>query len=162
MGMSWGGMRGKLLVLGVCALLPVGAAADGLRDQVIAKLVADGYSEITVSRTLLGRLRFVGRSEDGTREIVVQPVSGAVLRDHVDDDGAYVSGSDSSGSGKSGSQSDGADSVSGSAEGGEDRSSSKERDDRDSGRDSDRSSDGKSDSKSDGGGKDRGGHDGRK
>lgn len=72
-----------LLFLCLSAAWPVGLQAQSVKDDVIAELAAEGYSEIHVSRTLLGRLRFVAVGDAGTREIVVLPTNGAVLRDHV-------------------------------------------------------------------------------
>lgn len=103
----------KTVFVCLCSALPMTAHAQSVQDDIIADLVADGYTQISVSRTLLGRLRFVAVGQDGTREVVVQPSNGAILRDHRDDDDddrVRTSGGDdrsgtsaSSGSGSSGS-----------------------------------------------------------
>lgn len=85
---NWG-KRMKRVLAGVVVgfgLVPVVGHADTVKEAIIQQLAADGYGQITVSRTLLGRLRFVATGANGTREVVVQPSNGAVLRDHVDDD----------------------------------------------------------------------------
>ncbi|MEO0676131.1 MAG: hypothetical protein AAFZ02_01115 [Pseudomonadota bacterium] len=66
----------------ICAAAPA-AAQDSIEAQVIRQLEAAGYSEIVVSRTLLGRLRFEALSETRRREVIVHPTSGAVLFDDV-------------------------------------------------------------------------------
>lgn len=73
------------LVFGV-GLIPVAGHAETVKEAIIQELAAEGYTKITVSRTLLGRLRFVATGENGSREVVVQPSNGAILRDHSDDD----------------------------------------------------------------------------
>lgn len=73
------------LVFGV-GLIPVAGHAETVKEAIIQELAAEGYTKITVSRTLLGRLRFVAEGANGSREVVVQPSNGAILRDHSDDD----------------------------------------------------------------------------
>ncbi|MEY8883322.1 hypothetical protein [Donghicola sp. XS_ASV15] len=72
-----------LMFLCLWVLMPGAAQAQSIKDAFIAELAAEGYSEIHVSRTLLGRLRFVATGAAGTRELVVLPGNGAVLRDHT-------------------------------------------------------------------------------
>lgn len=74
------------------------ADAEVVRDRIVSVLREDGYGEIRISRTLLGRMRFVGSRPDARREIVVNPNSGVVLRDYVrflnrSSDGSSNSGS---------------------------------------------------------------------
>ena len=60
----------------------------------MAELVEDGYRNITVAKTWLGRLRFIAVRPGARREIVVNPATGEILRDYsrrsaegrVDDD----------------------------------------------------------------------------
>jgi hypothetical protein len=84
----------------------VGGITNQLRDQ--------GFEQIEVRQTLLGRTRIVAHSTEGQREIIVNPNNGEILRDFwqaapgqaatsrlVDNrnsDGADRSGSDDSGS----------------------------------------------------------------
>lgn len=65
------------------AALPATAQTDGLRDRIVQELIEDGYREITVNRTFLRRLRFVGENERSRREIIVNPVTGVILRDYI-------------------------------------------------------------------------------
>ncbi|MDO6457124.1 hypothetical protein Q4560_10980 [Celeribacter halophilus] len=59
-------------------------------DQVITQLKSQGYTRITVGRTLLGRTRIVARNDEMRREIIINPSTGEVLRDYwevnADDD----------------------------------------------------------------------------
>ena len=80
----------RFLLIAVPALflslaLPDLAAAqsENLRDRVVAELQEDGYIEIRISRTLLGRMRFVAEGPTGRREIVMNPATGVILRDFV-------------------------------------------------------------------------------
>lgn len=59
------------------------ADADSVRDRIVNVLREDGYNEIRVSRTLLGRMRFVATRADAEREIVVNPGTGVILRDYI-------------------------------------------------------------------------------
>ena len=72
------------LALACLLLAPLSAKADVV-DTVIRQLRADGYSTVTVSRTLLGRARIVGEGGRGAREIVLDRRTGEVLRDWRDD-----------------------------------------------------------------------------
>ena len=117
----------------------VGAAsvsvAETYADQVVRQLVAQGYGNIQVEATLLGRLRIKGTNGQGLREIILNPKTGEILRDMwLDADGNPIlaqlpnggqggsSGDDNSGSGSddnSGSGS-GSDDHSGSGSGSDD------------------------------------------
>ncbi len=108
----------------------VGAAsmsvAETFADQVVRQLVAQGYGNIQVEATLLGRLRIKGSNGQGLREIILNPKTGEILRDMwLDADGNPIlaqlpssgqgaGGEDSSGSGS------GSDDSSGSGSGGDD------------------------------------------
>ncbi|MDJ0639584.1 MAG: hypothetical protein QNJ20_12160 [Paracoccaceae bacterium] len=81
----------RFILILCLALAPGIAAADekSVRDRVVRELRSDGYAEIRVYRTFLGRLRFVGENPDSRREIVVNPRTGVILRDYLrirDDD----------------------------------------------------------------------------
>lgn len=77
-------MNRRVLVGGLLALaLSAGAAAAQSRfDMVVRQLGAQGYAEITVSQTLLGRTRIVARRGDERREIILNPRTGEILRDY--------------------------------------------------------------------------------
>jgi len=80
-------MRACLATLALCLSLMCAAepaaAQESIEAQVIRQLEAAGYSEIVVSRTLLGRLRFEAISDTRRREVIVHPTTGAVLFDDV-------------------------------------------------------------------------------
>lgn len=78
-------MLKRLLFILLLALAPAPALADAasVRDRIVTLLREDGYSEIRVSRTLLGRMRFVATRRDAEREIVVNPNTGVILRDYI-------------------------------------------------------------------------------
>jgi hypothetical protein len=60
---------------------PDGAHAQTVEDQVTEQLLAQGYEDITFSRTLLRRLRVVALSETSERELILNPTTGQILRD---------------------------------------------------------------------------------
>ncbi|WP_413717216.1 hypothetical protein [Silicimonas sp. MF1-12-2] len=78
-------MLKRLLFIIAIALAPAPALADaaGARDRIVTLLRDDGYSEIRISRTLLGRMRFVAKRPDAEREIVINPNTGVILRDYI-------------------------------------------------------------------------------
>lgn len=80
-------MNRRDIVLGLAAALVAGrpAAAQTPTDTIVQQLRQQGYSNITVSRTWLGRIRIVGRSARGEREIVYNPSTGALMRDYLDE-----------------------------------------------------------------------------
>ena len=144
-------MLTRFVTLLFLVLAPVPALADrtdDVRDYIVRELREDGYRDIRVSRTLLGRMRFTASRNDARREIVVNPRTGEIIRDYIrflrsgggtasggygqsyDDDnsgsGSYNSGSGSnnSGSGSNNSGSGSGNSGSGSSNSGSGSSSS--------------------------------------
>lgn len=63
---------------GVALALP---AVAGISDDIVAQLAKQGYQDITVTKTWLGRVRIVATRDGGTREIVMNPRTGEILRD---------------------------------------------------------------------------------
>lgn len=59
---------------------PVASFADVV-DDFRSALSQQGYSQVEVIRTLLGRTRIVATNEQGVRELVINPRTGEVLRD---------------------------------------------------------------------------------
>ena len=57
------------------------ASAQDYEQAILAQLRQDGYEQITVTTTLLGRIRIVADGAMGQREIVLNPRTGEVLRD---------------------------------------------------------------------------------
>lgn len=72
--------RGFLLGLMAAASLGLPAWA-GYADDVVAQLTLQGYQDITMTRTWLGRVRILAFRDGGTREIVLNPRTGEILRD---------------------------------------------------------------------------------
>ena len=65
------------------ALVVTAAQADSLSDSLTRQLRAQGFTEVEVSRTWLGRLRVEARNDRMHREIVVNPNTGEILRDYT-------------------------------------------------------------------------------
>lgn len=57
------------------------AFAVGVADEIVRQLQADGYTDIVLEKTWLGRIRIRAISASGTREIIVNPSTGEILRD---------------------------------------------------------------------------------
>ncbi|MBE1295869.1 MAG: hypothetical protein GJ678_06420 [Rhodobacteraceae bacterium] len=73
-------------------MLPGMAAADRLTDSITDQLRSQGYGQIEVSRTFLGRYRIVASTDTVDREIIVNPGTGEILRDYIEDKGSERSG----------------------------------------------------------------------
>ena len=58
------------------------AFAQDIVSAIRAQLRAQGYTSISVTRTLLGRRRIFAKSEEYQREIIVNPRTGEILRDY--------------------------------------------------------------------------------
>lgn len=78
-------MRRALLLLtaSVTLLTAVPAHAQSRKDAVIRQLSSDGYSHFTVRRTWLGFDQIIARGPAGRREIVLNPSTGAIMRDYL-------------------------------------------------------------------------------
>ena len=72
-----------LIIFLAFSAAPAAADADALRNHYVNELQEDGYEEIRITRTLLGRMRFVALSPRYRREIVINPLTGVVLRDYI-------------------------------------------------------------------------------
>ena len=57
------------------------ALAATFTEDVVTQLVKLGFSDITASTTLLGRVRILATRADGVREIILNPRTGEILRD---------------------------------------------------------------------------------
>ena len=77
-------MKRTHLAAAVLALAFVagGARANGVVDAIIGDLRAQGYAQIDISRTLLGRTRIEAESTSYHREIIIDPRTGEILRDY--------------------------------------------------------------------------------
>lgn len=94
-------MKRLLLIILLAIATPSLVSAQTLQDRIIAELQEDGFRQIRISRTWLGRLRYLGTKPGARREIVVNPATGVILRDYLrltqsdDDDGDRSDRSDS-------------------------------------------------------------------
>ena len=57
------------------------ALAGDVIDSIVRQLKKQGFRSVVQERTLLGRVRIVAKRKDGTREIIVNPRTGEILRD---------------------------------------------------------------------------------
>jgi hypothetical protein len=83
------GMVLRMLMIGLLAGAPASAQGD-IGDQIAAELRAEGYTDVTVERTLLGRVRIVGRMPGRRREVVVDRGTGEILRDLTEEEGSAL------------------------------------------------------------------------
>ena len=81
-----------LQLLTLAMLMGAPAAAQGdIGDQIAAQLRAEGYTDVTVERTLLNRIRVVGRAQGRRREVVIDRGTGEILRDLTEEEGSALS-----------------------------------------------------------------------
>ncbi len=74
--------RTPLHLATMLAVLLTGSAAFADFEQDIVRQLQDmGFSQVEVTRTLLGRVRITAAGADGTREIILNPNTGEILRD---------------------------------------------------------------------------------
>lgn len=73
--------RAFLVLASSAAVFLASPAHADFVDAVRAQLQKQGYSQISVSSTLLGRSRILAKSKSGTREIILNPRTGEILRD---------------------------------------------------------------------------------
>ncbi len=71
------------------------ANAQSAQDRIVQQLQDQGFDQITISRTFLGRIRIEAYSDTHERELVFNPNTGNILRDYWepfgedgDDDGS--------------------------------------------------------------------------
>ena len=57
------------------------ASASTFADEIVRQLQGDGYSEIVIETTWLGRVRITAVIDGGAREIILNPSTGEILRD---------------------------------------------------------------------------------
>lgn len=69
--------------LGCATLVALPASADTAKDRIIVELKEQGFREITISRTFLGRTRIVATGRGRQREVVLNGSNGVVLRDYL-------------------------------------------------------------------------------
>lgn len=155
--------REFVTALAATLLIAPMAQADAMTDSVERQLHAQGFTKMKVTRTWLGRTRIVATSKTQTREIIINPRTGEILRDYWQplSGSGQVSASDEildSRTGTTGDGEDGSSASTGSSEG--DSSGDSGGDSGSSGGDSGSSgSDGGGDSGGDGGDSGDGGSD---
>ncbi len=74
-------MLRRLILIVALALAPAAASANSFERSIVSQLRSQGYTNIEVGRTLLGRGRITAQSRDLNREIIFNPATGAILRD---------------------------------------------------------------------------------
>ncbi len=57
------------------------AQASSYADAIVAQLTQQGFADIALETTWLGRVRIVASRSDGVREIILNPNTGEILRD---------------------------------------------------------------------------------
>ncbi len=86
----------RIYALAAVALVATGtfAQAETRVEAVARHLTEQGYTEIEISRTFLGRARIEAHKGDMEREIVMNPNTGEILRDYWEgeDDAHHVLG----------------------------------------------------------------------
>lgn len=114
-------MKRRRLIIGLLAvsLAQASAALPAMAatfvEQIVTQLKAQGFKEIEFETTWLGRTRIQAKRADFTREIVLNPNTGEILRDlwlsksgaapkkiTIGDDNGGQDGSDNSGGGNKG------------------------------------------------------------
>jgi hypothetical protein len=73
--------RGFLFGFFAVAAGPACAQASDIEASVRRQLRAQGFTDIRVNRTFLGRLRFVAFNGRQRRELVINPATNVILRD---------------------------------------------------------------------------------
>lgn len=77
-------LRRRFIGALIAAVVLAGPAlADSVQDRIIAQLAQQGFTHVTVSRTLLGRVRILATSLTHRREIIFNPRTGEILRDYL-------------------------------------------------------------------------------
>ena len=74
-------LTGILGAMGLQMLTALPALAQTFVEQIVTQLREQGFESIEVERTLLGRTRIAALRSDGSREIVLNPNTGEILRD---------------------------------------------------------------------------------
>ncbi len=73
--------RTFLIGLALAASCASAAVARTYADDVVEQLTKFGFSNIEIETTWLGRIKISASRKDGTREIVLNPRTGEILRD---------------------------------------------------------------------------------
>jgi hypothetical protein len=76
-------LNARLLTLALCLTGAAVHAAPDYARQVVQQLSRQGYDQIEVRRSLLGKMIVTGSRPGQEREVVIDPRSGELLRDLV-------------------------------------------------------------------------------
>lgn len=79
--MRQSGFVARLMAILAAGLLMASAAFADYQQDIVRQLQGMGFDRIEVSRTLLGRVRITAFGADGSREIILNPNTGEILRD---------------------------------------------------------------------------------
>ncbi|KMW59895.1 hypothetical protein AIOL_000044 [Candidatus Rhodobacter oscarellae] len=80
-------MRAMLLALALAlSAIPAAPAKADVVSAWSQQLRIDGYEKVVVTRTWLGRVRIIAEKTGVTREIIINPRTGEVLRDYSRDE----------------------------------------------------------------------------
>lgn len=76
-------MHRRSFLAGLALALAAGPvfAREALVADIVRQLERRGYTSITVTDTWLGRVRILADGPKGSREIIVNPATGEILRD---------------------------------------------------------------------------------
>ena len=72
----------RSLTLFLLLIVAAPATAQSVQDQIVSQLRSQGFEQIELSRTFLGRIRVVAVSDTLERELVFNPKTGEILRDY--------------------------------------------------------------------------------
>ena len=72
----------RSLTLFLLLIVAAPATAQSVQDQIVSQLRSQGFEQIELSRTFLGRIRVVAVSDTLERELVFNPTTGEILRDY--------------------------------------------------------------------------------
>ena len=73
----------RLIAISISALVAAGPVSAGtLQDSIVSQLRQQGFTQIEINRTWLGRYRIIAKRRALRREIVINPATGTILRDY--------------------------------------------------------------------------------
>ena len=79
----------RALILSALFVLCLATASDAQEtvDRITQRLEQQGFAVVAVERTLLGRVMIRAENERATREVVLDPATGEILRDYTEPKG---------------------------------------------------------------------------
>ncbi|WP_457646813.1 hypothetical protein [Profundibacter sp.] len=70
-----------ILVIAMAMPMASPVFANPIADSAVSQLRNQGYNDIQVQRTLLGRIRITATSKTNSRELIIHPITGEIMRD---------------------------------------------------------------------------------